>query len=260
MDPLNVRSLVAESFPGGDDDARLAVVWLAAIHDIGKATPAFACQVDGLATRMRDVGLEMPTAKQFGDARKRAPHGLAGQVIVEEWLERQGWSPRAAMAFATPVGGHHGVPPGHEHFHSLHQHPELLRTPGPSEQLWRDVQTELLDACSKAYGAQPRLPDWASVKLPQPVQVVLSALVILADWIASNPRPLPPLPPGPPPHRFRTDRGGMARHRTSAALVAPRRWGRTPSACSTHGSSSPRSVPCRRRQSGWRMRQALPVS
>ncbi|WP_328777368.1 type I-E CRISPR-associated protein Cse1/CasA [Streptomyces goshikiensis] len=185
--PLNVRSLVAESFPGGDDDARLAVVWLAAIHDIGKATPAFACQVDGLATRMRDVGLEMPTAKQFGDARKRAPHGLAGQVIVEEWLERQGWSPRAAMAFATPVGGHHGVPPGHEHFHSLHQHPELLRTPGPSEQLWRDVQTELLDACSKAYGAQPRLPDWASVKLPQPVQVVLSALVILADWIASNP-------------------------------------------------------------------------
>ncbi|MFF3432343.1 type I-E CRISPR-associated protein Cse1/CasA [Streptomyces sp. NPDC002602] len=184
--PHNVRRLVADSLPGGDDDARSLIVWLAAIHDIGKATPAFACQVEDLAKGMDSAGLEMPTQKQFGDARKRAPHGLAGQVIVEEWLEQQGWSPRAAMAFATPVGGHHGVLPGHEQFSYLHQHTELLRTPGRSEQRWGEVQTELLEACAAAYGVQSRLPHWRTVKLPQPVQVVLSALVILADWIASN--------------------------------------------------------------------------
>ncbi|MFF7081754.1 type I-E CRISPR-associated protein Cse1/CasA [Streptomyces lavendulae] len=184
--PSNVRALVADALPGGDDDARLLTVWLAAVHDIGKSTPAFACQVDSLANQMRSMGLEMPTAKQFGDARKRAPHGLAGQVVLEEWLERQEWSPRSAMAFAVAVGGHHGVLPGHEHFHSLQHHPELLRTPGPSDRLWRDVQTELLDACAEAYGVRERLPSWRGVKLPQPVQVVLSALVILADWIASN--------------------------------------------------------------------------
>ncbi|MFD9337192.1 type I-E CRISPR-associated protein Cse1/CasA [Streptomyces sp. NPDC060028] len=184
--PHNVRRLVAESLPGGEDDARLLVVWLAAIHDIGKATPAFACQVDHLADAMRAAGLEMPTLKQFGDARKRAPHGLVGQVILEEWLERHGWSPRAAMAFAVPVGGHHGVPPGHDQFPYLHQHTELVRTPGQSEQLWQAVQTELLDACAAAYDVENRLPHWRTVKLPQPVQVVLSALVILADWIASN--------------------------------------------------------------------------
>ncbi|MET9959486.1 type I-E CRISPR-associated protein Cse1/CasA [Streptomyces sp. NPDC006326] len=184
--PHNVRRLVAESLPGADDDARLLVVWLAAIHDIGKATPAFACQVEQLVSGVTSTGLAMPTAKQLGDDRKRAPHGLAGQVIVEEWLEEKGWSPRAATALAVAVGGHHGVLPGHEHFHSLRQHPELLRTPGPSERLWGDVQTELLEACTAAYGVQDRLSHWKSVKLPQPVQVVLSALVILADWIASN--------------------------------------------------------------------------
>ncbi|QES52045.1 CRISPR-associated endonuclease Cas3'' [Streptomyces venezuelae] len=185
--PHNVSKLVADSLPGGDDDGRRLVVWLAAVHDIGKATPAFACQVDTLAERMRTAGLEMRTAKQYGDTRKRAPHGLAGQVLLEEWLEQRGWSPRTAMAFAVPVGGHHGVPPGHEHFHDLHQHTELLRTPGPSEQLWHDVQTELLNTCAAAYGVEDRLADWQAVRLPQPVQAVLSALVILADWIASNP-------------------------------------------------------------------------
>ncbi|MFD7628037.1 type I-E CRISPR-associated protein Cse1/CasA [Streptomyces sp. NPDC059851] len=184
--PLNVRGLVADSLPDGDADGRRLVVWLAAVHDIGKATPAFACQVETLMSGMTQAGLDMPTAEQFGDARKRAPHGLAGQVLVEEWLEQQGWSPRAAMTFAVAVGGHHGVLPGHEHFHALHQHPELLRTPGRSEQLWRAVQTELLDGCTAAHGVRERLPHWKTVKLPQPVQVVLSALVILADWIASN--------------------------------------------------------------------------
>ncbi|CAL9646724.1 hypothetical protein SUDANB120_06498 (plasmid) [Streptomyces sp. enrichment culture] len=184
--PHHVRRLVADSLPDGEGDARRLAVWLAAVHDIGKATPAFACQVDQLADRMRSAGLDMPTARQFGDARKRAPHGLAGQAIVEEWLEGRGWSPRAAMAFAGAVGGHHGVLPGHEHFHALHQHPELLRTPGRSEGLWRAVQAELLDAATAAYGVQERLRDWKAVKLPQPVQVVLSGLVILADWIASN--------------------------------------------------------------------------
>ncbi|MET8750364.1 type I-E CRISPR-associated protein Cse1/CasA [Streptomyces sp. NPDC004667] len=185
--PHNVRALVAQSLPGGEEDARSLAVWLAAVHDIGKATPAFACQVDLLANSMREAGLDMPTAQQFGDERKRAPHGLAGQVILEEWLEeRHGWSPRAAMAFAGAVGGHHGVPPGHEAFPYLHQHTELLRTPGPSERLWHGVQTELLDACGAAYGVEDRLPHWRAVKLPQTVQVVLGALVILADWIASN--------------------------------------------------------------------------
>ncbi|MFJ3876395.1 CRISPR-associated endonuclease Cas3'' [Streptomyces sp. NPDC090077] len=184
--PLNVRALIAESLPGGDADARVLVVWLSAIHDIGKATPAFACQVDQLASRMRDEGLDMPTADGFGDSRKRAPHGLAGQVILEEWLERQEWSPRSAMSFAVAVGGHHGVPPAHDAFPFLHQHTELLRTPGDSKRLWQSVQTELLDACAAAYGAQDRLDQWRTVKLPQPVQVVLGALVIMADWIASN--------------------------------------------------------------------------
>src|SRR5690348_10196574 len=51
------RRRIADELPGGDADARTLAVWLAGVHDIGKATPAFAYQAYALAERMRDHGL-----------------------------------------------------------------------------------------------------------------------------------------------------------------------------------------------------------
>ncbi|GAA3733831.1 type I-E CRISPR-associated protein Cse1/CasA [Streptomyces tremellae] len=193
--PRNVKELIAEPLPGGEADARRLGVWLAGTHDIGKCTPAFACQVDGLADVMSRAGLLMRTRKQFGDDRRIAPHGLAGQLLLQEWLEeRRGWTRRASAQFAVMAGGHHGVPPDHTQIHTLDAHPELLRAPGPAEAVWRRVQTEFLDACADAFGAEDRLGDWQRVKLPQPVQVLLTALVIVSDWIASNPDLFPYFP------------------------------------------------------------------
>ncbi|MEU9197883.1 CRISPR-associated helicase Cas3' [Streptomyces hundungensis] len=192
--PRSVRALVAGVLPGGAADARLLVVWLAGVHDVGKATPAFACQVDALAERMRDVGLDMAGPKRMAD-RRMAPHGLAGQMLLARWLEeRRGWSPRSCGQFAVVVGGHHGLPPESVQVKDLDDHPELLRTRGRSESVWRGVQEELLEACAREFEVEGRLAAWQRVKLPQPVQVVLSALVIVADWIASNAELFPYFP------------------------------------------------------------------
>lgn len=185
--PRNVKGMVAEALPGGEDDGRRLVEWLAGTHDIGKCTPAFACQVDELAQVMASAGLGMRTQKQFGDDRRMAPHGLAGQMLLQEWLEeRHGWTRRASAQFAIMAGGHHGVPPDHMQIHNLDAHPELLRTPGPADAVWARVQNELLDACAEVFHVDDRLADWQKVKLPQRVQVLLTATVIVCDWIASN--------------------------------------------------------------------------
>ncbi len=185
--PDNVKVLVADAFPQGARDARQVAVYLACVHDIGKATPAFACQVDGLADRMRAAGLSMPYQKQFGLDRRMAPHGLAGQLLLQEWLgERFGWSDRVSGQFAVVAGGHHGTPPDHQQIHDLGLRPQLLRTGGESETVWRDVQYELMDACAARAGVEGRFAEWRSVRLPQPVQVVLTAIVIVSDWIASS--------------------------------------------------------------------------
>ncbi|WP_434100247.1 CRISPR-associated helicase Cas3' [Streptomyces pilosus] len=195
--PIGVRRLVAEALPHGEPDGRALAVWLAGVHDIGKATPAFACQVDQLASTMRDRGLEMRSAKAMGPDRRIAPHGLAGQVLLGEWLEeRHGWASARTGQFTVAVGGHHGVPPEHGQIKTLYGHEELLRTPGVSSRVWRQVQTELLDACAERFGVTERLDEWRRVRLPQPVQVLLAALVIVSDWIASNPDLFPYFPEG----------------------------------------------------------------
>ncbi|MBT2384071.1 type I-E CRISPR-associated protein Cse1/CasA [Streptomyces sp. ISL-11] len=190
--PGNVKSLVAESLPGGNDDARRLVVFLAAAHDAGKATCAFACQVESLADCMRAAGLDMLSAKEYGTDRRMAPHGLAGQLLLQEWLsERHGMSARASGQFAVVAGGHHGTPPEHQQIHDLQLRPRLLRHPGASEAVWRHVQYELMDGCAELAQVVGRLPAWQSVRLPQTVQVLLTAIVILSDWIASAPELFP---------------------------------------------------------------------
>ncbi|MEU5002054.1 CRISPR-associated helicase Cas3' [Streptomyces sp. NPDC021622] len=185
--PEGVRRLVAKVLPQGMADARRLAVWLAGVHDIGKATPAFACQVEGLAEPMRRAGLAMLSERELRPQRKLAPHALAGQLLLQEWLEGEhGWPGRVTAQFAVALGGHHGAPPEDAQIYDLACHPELLRTPGASEVLWRQVQTELLEVCAREFGVHERLADWRGVKLPQPVQVLLSGLVIVADWIASN--------------------------------------------------------------------------
>ncbi len=205
--PVGVRKLIAEALPQGELDARALAVWLAGVHDVGKATPAFACQVDQLADAMRDQGLEMRSRRALGPDRRIAPHGLAGQVLLGEWLEeRHGWASGRTGQFTVAVGGHHGVPPEHGQIKALYEHEELLRTPGASSEVWRAVQTELLDACAERFGVVERLSDWQRVRLPQPVQVLLTALVIVSDWIASNPDLFPYFPDG----ASRTDQERLA--------------------------------------------------
>jgi CRISPR-associated endonuclease/helicase Cas3 len=116
-------------------------------------------------------------------------------VLLGEWLEeRHGWAAKQTGQFTVAVGGHHGVPPENGQIKALYDHEELLRTPGRSSGVWRQVQTELLDACAECFGVGDRLQTWREVRLPQPVQVLLTALVFVSDWIASNPDLFPYFP------------------------------------------------------------------
>lgn len=182
--PASVKGAISDVLPDGDTDAKRLVMWLAGVHDIGKATPAFAGQVPALAGRMRDQGLEILPIPY--EDRKLAPHATAGQILLEDWLcHVRGWEWSHARPFAVVVGGHHGVPPTHKDLEEARRRPELLGL-GRSQELWREVHRAFLDRAASRLGVADRLKHWQGVRLPQPVQVLLTAIVIVADWIASN--------------------------------------------------------------------------
>ncbi|MFJ8579436.1 CRISPR-associated helicase Cas3' [Micromonospora sp. NPDC093277] len=188
------RRRVADELPGGDADARTLAVWIAGVHDIGKATPAFACQAYALAERMRDHGLTYHRDLIRAD-RRYAPHATAGHLVLADWLQEQNWID--PHPYAVIVGGHHGVPPTDEGLRDAQVRPHLLGDPA-----WRQVQQELLTWMTERSGAGERLVDWGDVPLSQPAQAILTGLVIAADWIASNEDFFPYLLDSPDTHRL----------------------------------------------------------
>lgn len=165
--------------PPTDEFCRLAS-WVAGVHDIGKCTPAFSTQDRYLDDRMREAGL---THEQIDPLeRRKAPHALAGHRTLEEWLmDECGWDLDPAQALASVVGAHHGIPATDAALNETYGREHLI-----GEDEWAATRGELLDLVTARTGAMPLLAHWARRSWSQPFLVVLSGLVIVADWISST--------------------------------------------------------------------------
>ncbi|MRH93039.1 CRISPR-associated helicase Cas3' [Nocardia sp. SYP-A9097] len=176
--PARTKQVMSVGLPGGVEDGRVLLRWLAGVHDVGKLSPAFACQVPELADRMHLCGLRIGSVP----ANRRAlPHGLAGQVALESFLGQRGWSVKVARSYSIVVGSHHGRPPSGAESDAAPFLGSLL-----GDGVWERSRAELLCHVTESVGALDRLPDWRTVRLPLATQVLLTAAVIVSDWIASN--------------------------------------------------------------------------
>lgn len=158
-------------------------VFLSAVHDLGKATPVFQVKKSAYseldkrtAERIQVTGLPMMLTSYFTRASK-TPHALATQIL----LEHAGCD----KSIAVVLGSHHGKPPDNATLVScsISTYAENFHLGKEGKGAWVAVQRELLDFALKLSG-------FSSVKeIPQlsmAAQVLLSGLVIMADWIASN--------------------------------------------------------------------------
>jgi CRISPR-associated endonuclease/helicase Cas3 len=177
--PTSVRRGIAASADGDEERARRLLVWLAGIHDVGKATPAFAVQYADGSHRMAAQGLVAAVSANDPE-RRTLRHELAGHICLRRWLTSgYGWRGPEADRIAVVVGGHHGIAPASGQIQSGSRRPDLL-----GDGVWGAVQDEYLNRQAASY-LEPGDLD-VPVVLSRPVQVLLTACVIVADWIASN--------------------------------------------------------------------------
>ncbi len=178
--PGSVKRAIAEPLRISFDQARRLVAFLCAIHDIGKATPAFAILaqdvgMDDLCSQIRHAGLPVPYTMEN---HLRVRHWITGHRIVTDWLQQSGCQKRMATRLASVVGSHHGRPPTNRQLVSLSQ--DSLG--GPE---WGAVQREILDSFAARTGVVDLLPVMLN-RLTPAIEVLLTGLVVMADWIASN--------------------------------------------------------------------------
>lgn len=162
-------------------------VFLAAVHDIGKAISYF----QSVITRSCMEKYEEITGRGFVvnkiyRAEGKTPHAYAGQWILQSDTTGLGVPKSLAMV----VGAHHGKPMDED---SVNEEPDMIlsypvnfygkETGEEIKNLWKEAWRDILNQALELAGIQAvsELP-----VLTQKAQILLSGLVIMADWIASN--------------------------------------------------------------------------
>lgn len=172
------------------EEVRRLYIWLAGLHDLGKGTLSFQGQLDlkpefrHLLSRVADAGL--PIAMSESEAnRKSMPHSVSSGLILRNWLEREGYSRRLANWLSSTVDAHHGVASGEERDAINNVLSEY-----PPE--WRAVHDEIIDAMTETVVVHDVLESLKSLRNPLAAEAqILTGLIVMADWIASNPDAFP---------------------------------------------------------------------
>ena len=178
--PLSVRTYLADVF-GTFESARSLLVWLTGIHDVGKASPAFAMQVPHLAQTMSEFGLPIDSGIESSE-RSRARHEIVSYIAARNWLQQEhGFSGAQASQLASVAAAHHGRPTDWTGVRFVEEREYLS-----GEKLWADVRREFLMRADAAHADASAIDHWRQARITQPALVLLSGLVIVADWIASS--------------------------------------------------------------------------
>lgn len=171
-----------------EDVAVSLVEFLGAIHDLGKATPVF--QIKTGFTNSPDLDsllMEKLEGADFSDIRasrlanpEKSHHALAGHFLLSEY--------GVGKDIASIVGAHHGKPVDNEQIlreQKAYQrnYYQIDKPSHPIRQKWENEQRRVFDWALESSGFEDvtELPS-----INQAGQVLLSGLVIMADWIASN--------------------------------------------------------------------------
>ncbi|MCY3031855.1 CRISPR-associated helicase Cas3' [Aerococcus urinae] len=180
------------------DGAKKLYQYLAAIHDGGKASPAFQAMPNFshhsedleklLLEKLERAGFIGISKVQLSD-RQKSHHSLAGQaLLIDDQINKD---------IASIVGAHHGKPVdsnrdykyqlksyGNNYFQS--DNPDA-----PIYQTWQRAQKNIFNWALNlsGYTQVDELPE-----ISQAGQVLLAGALIMADWIASNEHYFPLIP------------------------------------------------------------------
>ena len=159
------------------------------VHDLGKISAAFQGPMMAHLPEPRQCLEKYTTLSYREQNRKYSRHALASEAILR-WL-------KCPNGLASVAGAHHGKPQtGKDVLDQLGDEEEegsweSNYWPEGEQKFWENCWRELFDYALQESG-------FSSVdELPQltiPAEILLTGLLIMADWVASNTRYFPLIP------------------------------------------------------------------
>lgn len=168
------RQQVAESFQLSSGAAELWVTFLAALHDLGKASPAFQLRKEARHLFKLYESLGRPPAIEASEC----PHGrvTAGelpQILITEFQVEA----EVANRLSVIIGGHHGT------FPTSYELENRYRIEGVGKGVWHTLRRELTLLIGELLHVRSaRVPAGCN----HATAMLIAGLVSVADWIGSN--------------------------------------------------------------------------
>ena len=167
-----VRGEVCRAIGSEPDETRRLIAWLACLHDLGKASPAFQVKHAQAIPSLQAAGLHVD---RQGSASTH--HGDIGHYVLLEELPRVvSGPPRAIRGLAGILGGHHGT---------WRSSPPDVANWELGGESWAKVRGELVDELA-ALWARPLPGRWPAGEAElNAFLAVLGGLVTMSDWLGS---------------------------------------------------------------------------
>lgn len=148
------------------------IAFFAGLHDLGKASPAFAFKWPGAAERLVAEGFRPPGERQS------FPHGFITAHRMREVLSRFGVPRSSAVAIGRAVGGHHGLFPDPQSMERAVDYAGGKR--------WRDAQDDLAAVLAHVLMVDALPPPTGDLLQDGAFLIRLAGLTSVADWIGSH--------------------------------------------------------------------------
>lgn len=184
------KQIIIQSLDKKDEElAKQLTGFLASIHDLGKATPSFQAKSSFFNSRDLDlVFIDKLEKVGFKDIEhldlmcaRKSPHALAGQALLESY--------GVSSDIGSIIGGHHGKPIDSSetvNYQLTSYTANYFQNQDAKDSVhkkWANTQKEIFNWALNLNHFK-RVEDLPKVN--QVGQVILSSLLIMADWIASN--------------------------------------------------------------------------
>ena len=162
------------------DELKRLSYFLGAVHDLGKDIAVFQETLfSGMCADWRENARKKGVPDLSSELRgKHEPkHAVASAVLLE-----QAGCPAAIVEIA---GAHHGMPRAESRSNKAAYQLDMLRDHyyGKSTAFYRETQEELLEWIKEKTG----IGSFSELPVPaQGAEMILSGLLVMADWIASN--------------------------------------------------------------------------
>lgn len=166
---------------GGEETLLRTLKFCALVHDIGKLTAVFQSRIrDAVEFSPFAEYVDLPKSSSF-ERTSETPHALASEAILLHF--------ECLRGIASIAGAHHGKPTAlaadvRDQIEGGYKNPDNFYGRGMKykslfESLWKEWLDFSLE--SAGFSDLSALPD-----ISVPAQVVISGMLITADWIASN--------------------------------------------------------------------------